>query len=45
VTIVGGIGVLGSNGAEKQHKEMSGDFLEGVERVPQWSQFAATYGF
>jgi hypothetical protein len=26
-------------------RKMSSDFLEGVERVPQRSQFAAAYGF
>ena len=39
------LGYWGAMGQKSSIRKLSSDFLEGVERVPQRSQFAATYGF
>ena len=38
-------GCWGAMGQKSSIRKMSSDFVESVERVPQRSQFAATYGF
>jgi hypothetical protein len=38
-------GYWGATEQKSSIRKMSSDFLEGVECVPQRSQFAATYGF
>jgi len=39
------LGYWGAMGQKSGIRKMSSDFVESVERVPQRSQFAPTYGF